>query len=124
MNKKVNLAFALLVAASIGLTLNACKKTTDPDPGTTVKTLNKTLLVGKKWYDDPGTEVLDIRAGGMFSTTGTWRWVNNSDTFEFDLDGSGSVHAPVKLKIHWNTDTEMEANRPGDDKQIYKDHPW
>lgn len=83
MNKKVNLALALLVAASIGLTLNACKKTTDPDPGTTTKTLNKTLLVGKTWYNDLGDELLDIRANGKFSVYGTWKWVNNSDTFEF-----------------------------------------
>lgn len=65
MNKKVNLDLALLVAASIGLALNACKKK-DPDPVTTTKTLNKSLLVGKKWYNQAKTEVHDIRTGGAY----------------------------------------------------------
>lgn len=122
MNKKVKLALALLLAASIGLTLNGCKKTTDP--GTTTKTLNKSLLVGKTWYNDLGDEQLDIRANGKFSVYGTWKWVNNSDTFECDLDGPGTVDQPERFKMYWTTEHEMEANRLGSSKELFKDAPW
>ncbi len=126
MNKKVNLALALLVAASIGLTLNGCKKTTDPDPGTTAKTLNKSLLIGKKWYDQAKTEVHDLKAGGVYFTGGTWAWKNNSDTMIIDLDGLGTVDPPVEYKFYWSAEHEMACKRAksASGEILYKDAPW
>lgn len=126
MNKKVNLAVALLVAASVGLTLNACKKTNDPDPAPTVKTLNKSLLVGKKWYNQAKTEMHDIKAGGVYGSAGTWAWKNNGDTMIFDLDGPVTVNAPVEYKFYWSAEHEMACKRAksASGEILYKDAPW
>lgn len=126
MNKKVNLAIALLVAASIGLTLNGCKKTTDPDPGTTVKTLNKTLLVGKTWYNKGNTNSFPLKAGGVFGSGGTWAWKNNGDTLITDLDGPGTVDAPYEWKFFWSAEHEMACKRAGTNSGeiLYKDVIW
>lgn len=126
MNKKVNLALALLVAASIGLTLNACKKTTDPDPGTTTKTLNKSLLVGKTWYNKGNTNSFPLKAGGVYGVGGTYLWKNNGDTMITDADGTGSVHPSIEWKFYWSSEHEMACKKASASggEILYKDVIW
>ncbi len=70
------------------LCLSACKKeddtkstTTTPTTNTT-PTLNKDNLVGKVWESQSGTTQHDFKANGIYSVSGTWAWLNNSDSMK------------------------------------------
>jgi hypothetical protein len=122
-SKKVSLAM-LLMAFIFSVSIISCKKKTE-DPQPTAKTLNKDLLVGKKWYESTNSITHDFRSGGQYSVGGTWSWKNNSDTMIIDLDGPGSANQPKLWKFYWSTEHEMACNFAGLNNEIlFKDQPW
>lgn len=127
MNKLKKTTVALLFSVVFMSVFTACKKETDDNTNTNnTKTLNKSLLVGKKWYNQGGTITHDIRANGVYGSGGTWSWKNNSDTMIFDLDGSGTVNAPVEWKFYWSAEHEMACKRASSSSGeiLYKDQSW
>jgi hypothetical protein len=123
-SKKVSLAM-LLMAFIFSVSIISCKKKTE-DPQPTTKTLNKDLLVGKKWYSQNNLYVHDFKTGGVYSVKGTWEWKNNSDTMVIDLDGAGSANQPELWKFFWSAEKEMYAKpaKSGADGFLFKDQPW
>ena len=67
-------AFILLAGSMV-----SCKKSSD---ASAAKTLNKSTLTSKAWYNQGGSIIHDFRGNNVYSNTGTWRWVNNSDTLK------------------------------------------
>jgi hypothetical protein len=104
--------------------LSACsKEETTPSTNTpAVKALNKATLTPKKWYSEGSSVIHDFKAGGAYNVSGSWSWVNNSDTMQIV---SQSGFPAVYWKIFWNTDTEMSAERV-DQKvtMLFKDKAW
>lgn len=121
--KKTKLATLFLAVALpvMALTLAQCGGD-DDDEVTPKKTLDKNKLIGKKWYDKGSSSIHDFKTGGVYKTTGTWKWINNSDTMEIvPLAGE----QPEKWKFYWSADKEMACNLAGDPGEIlYKDQPW
>ncbi len=122
MNKKSIYNYVSALSMASILVFSACKGK-DKDPETPAKTLNKTTLLNKLWHGKGGFERHEFKSDGTYIFTGTWKWINNTDTMEIDSDGSGS--AKIKWKINWNTDKEMEAVRQGSNNPtLFKDAPW
>lgn len=122
-----NSTVAMLSAAIFLSVLSSCKKEDNSSNGqNTTKTLNKDLLVGKKWYSQNSTLTHDIKLNGVYGVGGTWQWKNNTDTMTIDLDGSGSVNTPVDWKFFWSTDHEMACKmaKSGSGEILFKDQPW
>lgn len=86
------------IAATSLIIFGACKKEEDKkdDPtgggGTAAEpTLDKNLLTnsGKIWQPQANNPKLDFKANGVFSNSGTWVWLNNSDSMEIKMFASG-----------------------------------
>ncbi len=114
----------VLAAVSLLFVLHACKEKTTTEP-TPAKTLNKELLYNKTWYSQIGHKH-KFNDGGVYKTSGTWQWLNNSDSMEIQ-------EIPNDLKYKWYfkscTSTEMECTLGSDGKRanawvLYKDTPW
>ena len=124
MIKKIkNLEISIWIVVSILIIgISSCKdKSTaiDPEPA---KTLNKTTLLDKKWYDKGSIIIHEFNSNGKYFTSGTWNWVNNSDTMEV-MSSSGSPK--VLWKIYWNTDNEMSCRWINNNQDIlFKDKAW
>lgn len=104
-----NIVWAIVPALVIGFT--ACKDKDDTTPTTTTKTLNKTSLTNnKKWYSKGSQIQHDFKPNGQYKSTGTWRWINNTDTMETIGSVGGT---PLKWLFLWNTETELECRRVG-----------
>jgi hypothetical protein len=104
----------------ISVMAGACKKSdSDSNPA---KTLNKSTLTTKAWYNKGGSIIHDFRANGYYSNTGTWKWVNNTDTLEIVPTQGG---AKTYWVMYWNTDHEMSCQRVGtQSEELYKDQLW
>lgn len=102
---------------------SSCKKSEDNNTNTTpAKTLNKSTLTPKKWYSQGSSFIHDFKAGGVYASTGTWKWKNNSDTLEIV---SQAGYSETYWKVYWNTDHEMECEKIGTfTKLLYKDVAW
>jgi hypothetical protein len=124
--KKLNLktlVWAIVPALLIGF--SACGDDDTPPPSTTTptKTLNKaTLTNNKEWYDKGSFIVHKFKSDGVYGSSGTWKWVNNSDTMEIVyIQGDPKV----KWKFNWNTDTEMECEWIGNGPaELFKSTAW
>lgn len=118
----------MLSAAIFLSVLSSCKKddNSSDDQKNTTKTLNKDLLVGKKWYSQNSTYIHDIKSGGIYFTNGTWSWKNNTDTMIVDIDGTGSANNPEEWKFFWSSDHEMACKRAksGSGEILFKDQTW
>jgi hypothetical protein len=103
---------------------SACKKeeTTTTTPAVVTKTLNKGTLTPKKWYSEGSSVIHDFKANGVYNVSGSWSWVNSSDTMQIVTQ---SGFPPVYWKMFWNTTTEMSAERI-DQKVtlLFKDKAW
>ena len=103
---------------------SACSKeeTTTPPPAVVTKTLNKGTLTPKKWYSEGSSVIHDFKANGAYNVSGSWSWVNNSDTMQIVTQ---SGFPAVYWKMFWNTDKEMSAERV-DQKVtlLFKDKAW
>lgn len=123
-----NSTVAMLSAAIFLSVLSSCKKDDNSNNGqnNNTKTLNKNLLVGKKWYSQNSALTHDIKTNGVYGVGGTWEWKNNTDTMTIDLDGSGSVNSPVDWKFFWSAEKEMACKRAssGSGEILFKDQPW
>lgn len=110
----------IILIIIIGFT--SCKdSTTTPDPEPT-KTLNKTTLLDKIWYNQGGSIKHEFKTNGTYRFDGTWNWVNNSDTMEIVIT---SGDPKTYWKIYWNTETEMSCEKVGSGGALlYKDQPW
>lgn len=114
-----NFKHLLMAMPVIIMAFAACKKDSDSDAA---KTLNKTTLTTKAWYNKGGTIIHDFRPKGIYSNTGTWKWVGNSDTLEI-VPSSGGFK--TYWKMYWNTDTEMSCQKTGTPSaELYKSQLW
>lgn len=115
------LTFTMVVAlcTSAALQLSSCKK--EETPTNTTKTLDKSKLIGKKWYTKGNTNMHEFRSGGGYLIDGSWRWINNSDTMEI-IPSSGL--SKELWKFYWSTDKEMACGLVGASEALYKDAPW
>jgi hypothetical protein len=115
-----SLAWALV--AGLTISFGACKKETTT-PAETPKTLNKTTLTNNKtWYNQGSTIVHPFKSNGTYATTGTWKWVNNSDTLSIIMY-SGDTE--TFWKVYYNTDTEMSCEKAGAGAAVlYKTSAW
>ncbi len=105
----------------LSLQLEACKKDKDADA---TKTLNKsTLTSNKTWYNQGSSIIHIFKSNGVYTNTGTWKWVNNSDTMEIVTVNGGFK---TYWKMNWNTDHEMNCKRigSGTSDELYKDQGW
>jgi hypothetical protein len=119
-NKTVRLAFWVVMSMVFA---SACSKAEDDNSNTTPqKTLNKTSIAPKKWYSQGSVFVHDLKAGGTYNASGTWKWKNNSDTLEIV---SQAGYSETYWKVYWNSDTEMECEKVGTfTKLLYKTTAW
>lgn len=113
---KNNYLYLLGIVVFVGILgfLSSCNKEEDNSGGNnntpTQKTLNKSTLTPKKWYSQGGSVIHDFKSGGVYASTGTWKWYGtaSSDTLEIVTQ---SGFTPVYWKIFWNTTHEMNAMR-------------
>lgn len=110
----------LLMAMPVALMAFAsCKK--DSDSGAS-NTLNKSTLTTKAWYNKGGSIIHDFKPKGIYSNTGTWKWVGSSDTLEIKATSNSSA---TYWKMLWNTDSEMSCQRVGTPSpELYKSQLW
>ncbi|MES2616315.1 MAG: hypothetical protein V4613_00465 [Bacteroidota bacterium] len=121
MNQSILKNLVLALVPVLILSFSACKAKTD-DPVTPAKTLNKTTLTPKTWYNKGGSIVHTFKAGGVYGGDGTWKWVNNSDTMEIVMIKDDE---PTYWKVYWNTDHEMSCEKAETGGAIlYKDAAW
>jgi hypothetical protein len=101
------------------LALVNCKDESTDDP-TPAKTLNKSLLTDKYWVCEGVTDHY-FRSDGKYCNpsgtveTGTWQWLNNSDSLEV-VDFTGRYVWYVK----YCTETEMSARNGNDPYLVFK----
>lgn len=102
------------------LAVVSCKKSdSSSEPA---KTLNKSMLTPKSWFSKGGATIHDFRNNGIYSNTGTWKWVRNSDTMEIVTVSGGFK---TYWKFYWNTEHEMNCQRVGtSEAELYKDNLW
>ena len=80
-----NQAIAIILAF---FAFTACKKSsTTSDPP---KTLTKSLLYNKTWYNQGPTISNYFNSNGKYGASGTWNWLNNSDSMEI-ISGTREV---------------------------------
>ena len=119
----MNISFSrslLLVLATLSVSFSACKKSSSGSDAP--KSLNKSTLTPKAWFNQGGTIIHDFRNNGIYSNTGTWKWKNNSDTMEI-VPTSGGFK--TYWKFYWNTDHEMTCQKVGSaGSELYKDQLW
>ncbi len=118
--KTMRLSFWVLMSMVI---TTACSKAEDDSNTTTpAKTLNKTSIAPKKWYSQGSVFVHELKAGGVYNASGTWKWKNNSDTLEIVTQAG---YSETYWKVYWNSDTEMECEKVGTfTKLLYKTTAW
>jgi hypothetical protein len=120
MNKKYSRTLLLCLLAT-SLVFAACKKK-EEEPA---KTLNKAIITNNKFWHNKGSSVVHyFRSDGVYTSSGTWKWVNNSDTMEI-LPTSQS--AKSYWKFFWSTDHEMQCQRVSGSTvaaELYKDAAW
>jgi hypothetical protein len=113
----------LLLTAAISITMFSCSK--EETNTETPKTLDKSKLYDKKWYSKEiqGTRsTIHAKSDGTYSISGSWKWINNSDTMEI-IPGDGLT--PYNFVFHWCTTNEMSGNRVGAANTVlFKDAPW
>ena len=110
-----------LIVSTLGY-LSSCKKENNNDTTNAPKTLDKSKLYDKKWYNKGSTAMHDIKSSGVYGSSGNWKWINNSDTMEIVYFSGASA---VLWKFYWSSDKEMACNIVGDNSEIlYKDAPW
>jgi K+/H+ antiporter YhaU regulatory subunit KhtT len=120
MNKTYSrtLLFSIL-AVFIGIA--ACKKK-EEEPA---KTLNKSVITNNKFWHNKGSSIVHyFRSDGVYTSSGTWKWVNNSDTMEI-VPTSTSVKS--YWKFFWSTDHELQCQRVSGSTmsaEIFKDQAW
>ena len=114
-NLKITLMYLILTLAV------SCKKKTDPveDP----KTLTKSLLYDKLWYNKGGTMDHIFNSNGKYyNNLGTWQWLNNSDSMEVKITSSGQRFV---WYFEWNTEHEFSAKPSKTSAYIlFKDQQW
>jgi hypothetical protein len=111
----------LILGFALTLLNSACKKKTD-DPVDQPKTLNKAFLYDKYWYNQGNTISHKFNANGTYSTIGTWKWLNNSDSMEVKITGSGSR---LVWYFEWSTEHEFSAKPSKNSGYIlFKDQKW
>jgi hypothetical protein len=110
--KKLNLktlVWAIVPALLIGFSACGDDEPTPPSTTTPTKTLNKTTLTNNKVWWNKGSGIKhDFKPDGKYKSSGTWRWINNSDTMEI-IGTLGDQ--PQKYRFAWNTETELECER-------------
>ncbi len=72
----------LLIVFLIPILNTGCKDDETPTTGGNTDTLNKELLYDKLWLNEPATISHMIKADGTYSVSGTWEWVNGTDTMK------------------------------------------
>jgi hypothetical protein len=121
MNKKTIRTAGLALVAAIFTALSACKDKTDAEPGQ-ARTLNKSTLTTKTWYNQGSTIIHEFKANGVYGFDGSWKWLNNSDTLEIVMI---SGYPRTYWKVYWNTDHEMSCEKAGAGAPVlYKDQAW
>lgn len=123
MSRKISI---YLVLAALPFTSFSCKKKTGETSPDGAKSLNKSLLIGKVWYNKGATIAHDFRANGAYGSGGTWVWKNNSDTMIVDLDGPGTVDPPEEWKFFWSEEHQMACVGVGwnSGEILFKDQKW
>ena len=113
----------LLLTAALAITMYSCSK--EEDTTETPKTLDKSKLYDKKWYSQEikGDYVIHhIKSDGSYAFSGSWRWINNSDTMEI-IPSDG--WAKEKWVFHWSTDKEMSCSLGASGTAaLFKDAAW
>ena len=112
----------LSVAVLLGsaLLISSCKNNDeDPEPD---KTLVKEKLYDKSWHEKSKTVIHDFHSNGKYSISGSWQWLNNSDSMEIIPFNGGNAQI---WYFEWSTDTEMSCrNGHQGGYTLYKDHEW
>ncbi len=126
MNKLSTQIIHRLLLSALLFGFVACKSpaTEEAKPQPVVKSVNKTTIAPKKWQTEGGSTIHDLKAGGTYGDLGgTWGWKNTkSDTM---LIVTKTGFPEVQWKIHWNTDTDMEAeNLTNHVLQKFKNKAW
>jgi hypothetical protein len=116
----IALSWAAMTVLFAGIA--GCSKKSDS--GDSPKTLNKSSLTNnKEWYNQGSSIVHIFKSSGVYTNTGTWKWVNNSDTMEIVTVSGGYK---TYWKFFWNTDNEMNCQRiaTGTSPELYKRQGW
>lgn len=118
-----SVVFIALVAVGMAISLSnsACKKKKD-DPVEQPKTLTKSYLYDKKWYNQGGTITHFFNSNGKYGLYDSWAWLNNSDSMEIVFSGGGSRQV---WYFEWSTEHEFSAKPSKNSGYIlFKDQQW
>lgn len=109
----------LIILAVLPLIIGACKSDESPtianngsgngggngSGDTSGVILKKELLYDKLWLNEDQTKGFSVESGGKYGITGSWEWVNDSDTMQV-MDNAGTRYY---IFNEGNTETIMEA---------------
>jgi hypothetical protein len=119
-NGKKMMGLALVCTMFSLAVFSSCKKDEEPTKTSTTRTLTKSKLYDKTWYNQGSTISHQFKSDGKYFTIGTWSWINNSDTLNIK---TGAIdHDWI---IEWTDDNEMSAKRTdGGLSTLFKDAKW
>jgi hypothetical protein len=119
---KKNIIVVLSLATVLGY---SCKDepTKDPEPA---KTLNKELLLNKKWYAKSGHAHI-FNSDGVYGSSptggGSWKWLNNSDSMEI-IEYTGAVKKIWYFNYCTEHEMECKLGKYSVGWALYKDEKW
>lgn len=110
----------MLAAMMLGFGFAACKKDSTGEE-THARTLVKSKLYDKKWWNEGSTISLKFHSdGNFFDGIGTWEWINDSDSVLIKYNFSTNR---IWI-IEWTDDHEMSARIKGNSSRLFKDVKW
>jgi hypothetical protein len=119
-NKLSIISTLLLIAIGLIFSAEACKKKTTTTDAP--KTLTKSYLYDKLWYNKGGTVNHKFNTNGTYGTIGTWKWLNNSDSMEVKYNSGGIRQV---WYFEWSIEHEFSAKPSKNSAYIlFKDFSW
>lgn len=106
---------------TIAFSVGSCKKKSSSSTDAP-KTLTKSYLYDKEWFNQGNTVSHKFNSNGTYYTIGTWKWLNNSDSMEVKYTSG----APTEIwYFEWSTEHEFSA-KPSKNSadMLFKDSKW
>jgi hypothetical protein len=97
----VNKAFLILATLTLVAFLPACSpEETEPE-----KTVDRSKLTDKDWYDENGVRAHYFHSDGTYKNSGTWSWYESGDSMQIIHQVLGTYN----FHFDYITDTEMRG---------------
>lgn len=116
--KRTSLYKIILLLAVFAL-LSSCVDQFNPSPS---QELNKDALYNKSWYNSNGAQHY-FRSDGVYNTSGSWRWINNSDSMMITSGVKGG--SSEVWYFQWASSMEMTCRQGADGTwMLYRAQEW